>query len=403
MQKLFQDILDNYLLLPKLVSNSSDVYDKLTRLLPNEISKILNRNDLIVKGSIGQGVKSFNPWISILNKNIAISTQDGLYICYLFRKDMRGFYLVLMQGITYFTSAYKSNKYKAAKLVGDYFLKEIADLHQFSNKPIDLNTDSNRGKGYEKTTIISKYYPSNKFSEDELIHDLKTLTNIYDEIVSYFSYSNYEDIVKEVLAYEDSYNNPKFNVDKASKLIKDVLDENGVFPNDFNRKLIQVVPKIDRTYKFRRLTNPILNKIDYLKKCKEDLRVGLLGEKLILSYEKERLIKSNLANYADKIEWVSSRSDSFGFDIKSFDLIDYKPTPIQIEVKSTSCKYDIEFPVSKSEVSKSKELSKTYFVYRLYNINSTDVKFYRVKGAIEDNFELDPITYLARYRGLINK
>ena len=45
------------------------------------------------------------------------------------------------------------------------------------------------------------------------------------------------------------------------------------------------------------------------------------------------------------------------------------------------------------------ELKKNYCVFRIYDVNSQNPKFYKAFGQIEDNFILDPITYSARYKG----
>ena len=49
-----------------------------------------------------QGNKTQFPWIAIMDKNITQSIQYGLYMVYLFKRDMTGFYLSLNQGITFF-------------------------------------------------------------------------------------------------------------------------------------------------------------------------------------------------------------------------------------------------------------------------------------------------------------
>ena len=51
---------------------------------------------------MGQGNKTQYPWIDIMDKNITQSTQYGLYMVYLFKRDMTGFYLSLNQGINFF-------------------------------------------------------------------------------------------------------------------------------------------------------------------------------------------------------------------------------------------------------------------------------------------------------------
>lgn len=59
---------------------------------------------------------------------------------------------------------------------------------------------------------------------------------------------------------------------------------------------------------------------------------------------------------------------------------------------------DVPFQVSKGEVDKSKQLKKQYFLYRVYDINKYP-KQYSVSWQLEDHFDLDPITYLAKYKG----
>lgn len=402
MKTFFQTILDQYITNDRKVDNSSKLYEVLVKKLPREIRDRLNDDNLLVKGSMGQGNKTLYPWISILDRNIATSTQHGIYVCYLFRSDMEGFYLVLSQGITYFENKYGRDKYKIAELISNYMRNEIDDL-TFSKDPIDLKASKGSlGYGYEKTTIIQKYYRSGELDENVLIDDLNKMVDIYAFIVKHFNSNKYEDIVEEILDYERIHNAKSINldVDEASKVIQENLNEDGNEPYDLNRTLKQVEPKVDTSEKFKRITNPIPKKIDYLKKAKDDAKTGLIGEKLVLDYERNRLLNdARLEDYADKIEWIASKSDYYGYDIKSYDIIDDEVKEIHIEVKSTKSKVDTKFQVSKGEVDASKKNKDTYFVYRLYNINSINVSFYRVRGEIEDNFELDPITFMATYRG----
>lgn len=407
MERLFQNILNGYLSLPNKVDNSSILYKELVKELPKEIfTNLGQRREFLVKGSMGQGNKTDYPWISILNKNITHSTQNGIYVCYLFKRNMEGFYLVLMQGITYFEKEYGRNKYKVAELVSNYIKSEIDD-NVFSKETIDLNSKkSSLGYGYEKTTIISKYYESNNFNENELLIDLKEMVKIYDFIINHFKTNNYDEIIENILEYERLINGKGLlvDIDKAEKIIKDNIDEDGTTPYDLNRTLNEVQPKVDRSQKFERITTPIPRKIDYLKKAKEDAKTGLIGEQLVLDYEKERLSNNEiLSEYVDKIEWISTKSDYYGYDIKSYDIIDGEVKEIHIEVKTTKSKVDTKFQVSKGEIEASKKDKEIYFVYRLYNINSMNVSFYRVNGEIEDNFELDPITFLASYKGNVSQ
>lgn len=101
MNKLFKYILESYNDGSEKVDSSTELYKVLTETLPSKIGYALGISNLIVKESMGQGNKTQYPWIVIMDKNITQSTQYGLYMVYLFKRDMTGFYLSLNQGITF--------------------------------------------------------------------------------------------------------------------------------------------------------------------------------------------------------------------------------------------------------------------------------------------------------------
>ena len=68
-------------------------------------------------------------------------------------------------------------------------------------------------------------------------------------------------------------------------------------------------------------------------------------------------------------------------------------------MKTTTNKLDVDFPVSKNEVLTSNEKKGRYCIFRIFDAKSVTPSFYKVFGKIEDNFELDPVTYMARYVG----
>src|SRR5699024_8145296 len=60
----------------------------------------LNRNEYLVRGSVGQGNWAHVPWVAIMNKKITNSTQIGYYLVYLFSEDLTHVYLAFAQGVT---------------------------------------------------------------------------------------------------------------------------------------------------------------------------------------------------------------------------------------------------------------------------------------------------------------
>ena len=188
--------------------------------------------------------------------------------------------------------------------------------------------------------------------------------------------------------------------EEAEKILKDVLEEKNAF-DDLELQLEEVEPRCEISHHLKALDleKTIHKKVDYIAQASKNAEDGARGEALALEYERKRLANIGLSDYIDKISWVSVESDSFGYDIASYDLIDGKVKKIQIEVKTTSSKIDREFFVSKAEVETSKRLSNTYYIYRIYHLYSLHPKIYRVRGALTDNFEIDPISYVAYYRG----
>jgi hypothetical protein len=206
----------------------------------------------------------------------------------------------------------------------------------------------------------------------------------------------YEELVDSVLFSEsETY----IEVDEAIEEIRSAIKKEILIPSGVKQKMILMMPGKERSNKFSKLSTPVVKKVDWIGKAKDDAITGSLGELLILEYEKERLMRIGLDDYVDKIKHVSIRSDAIGYDIKSFDrdssgnVID-----LHIEVKTTTLNRDVNFFVSKNELEKSIELDEQYAVYRIYSCNNINPKLYVARGPIENNFYLDPITYSAKYK-----
>lgn len=398
LKDLFTYVLDNYINGFRNAERADPNHKVITQQLPVAINMLFpGRKDLLVAGSCGTGQKTDYPWVAIYNKNITSSATRGLYIVYLYKKDMSGFYLSLNQGITYFKNTYRRKKYQYARKVADYFKNEIGDNY-FDKDDINLGgSPGTLGYGYQETNIISKYYAKGSFTSEGLERDLKKMLAIYDELVGVLGADNYDynsAINKIVYDYNDAFEDAVTGIDNIKKAI--------VSPTDINlvRTLHYVEPKEKITKKYSRIRSKVaIRKIDYVEKAKTDAEIGLLGEMLALEYEREKLIKNGFADLADKVKHVATSGDGFGYDIISYELINSKIEEIYIEVKTTTNKLDVDFPVSRNEKLTSNDLGERYCIFRIYDAKSVNPSFYKVFGKIEDNFELDPVSYLARYIG----
>jgi len=144
----------------------------------NEITNNINNDNLIVKGSAGQGGWTSCPWIAAYNKEITTTIQEGIYIVYLFSEDMERVYITLNQGCTNLKK--KLGKRKATEQMVNSRSKIRAGIDSK-----DFSVDNNLtvgNKDYEVGSIFYKIYTKNNMpQEQQLITDLSSMITIYDE------------------------------------------------------------------------------------------------------------------------------------------------------------------------------------------------------------------------------
>lgn len=137
---------------------------------------------------------------------------------------------------------------------------------------------------------------------------------------------------------------------------------------------------------------------DFDKAAKADKLTGNLGEKLVLDYEKKRLLDLGVTNIEDRVFLTSSKKKEFG-NAYPCDIISYDPDTgreIYIEVKTTKGSAEDPFYISHAEVDFSLENADVYKLYRVYHAFSKSApKFYVVSGSVRDNFSLKEDRYIA--------
>lgn len=127
---------------------------------------------------------------------------------------------------------------------------------------------------------------------------------------------------------------------------------------------------------------------------------GTRGEEIVVRYEKERLNNAHRPDLAARVEWVGKKSDGYGYDIESFEIdpATGKEKQIFIEVKTTSMlSANTPFYISENEKNVSKQKGDSYYIYRVFAMTrkNPEVCFFRIKGAVDNNFLLSPASYLA--------
>ena len=187
----------------------------------------LKANDLKdIKGSIGCGKKAEIPWcamyINDLKEDVEVlKSNNKKEKCNIFfdvvmfvTSDGKGLYLTLNQKYEYYKVRYgaEEGKYKAKKMrkkiermLNDRGIVLSDDI--IMDKDIDLRCKgkSTTGKGYEKSTIIYKYYDINNMpTDEEFINDIKNFLNILKTIKEIKGETNIVDFFNGLLDEIDS-------------------------------------------------------------------------------------------------------------------------------------------------------------------------------------------------------
>lgn len=141
--------------------------------------------EYIIKGSVGQGAWATVPWIAIMDSRITTTTQNGVYIVYLFTENGSAVYLTFNQGCT---DLIKSNGRSEAIR----FLLSMAEgIRKNISVPEGFLTDNDMVIGnrfYEKGCIAYKCYKRNAIPADDiLMTDLAALCMVYEKYYSHNS------------------------------------------------------------------------------------------------------------------------------------------------------------------------------------------------------------------------
>lgn len=190
----------------------------------------------LVKGSAGQGVWARGPWIAIFNRLVTTSAQSGYYVCFLFREDMTGVYLTLVQAMTEAKRNYRAKAKIALRARASNFRAFLGSARNgLDLDAIDLAPSSvaNDTSFYEAGVIAAKLYPSSAIPDDEqLTDDIRRALELYDRLILSETSDVSSDIVGTVgteqeLIEDTSKKKLHYRVERNRKLAAKVKDVRG--------------------------------------------------------------------------------------------------------------------------------------------------------------------------------
>lgn len=384
----FKRFMELYPIGERKVDSNSE-YFKLLKKIELDIKNIIDEK-YIIKSACGQGNLAEVPWICIFDSSITKKAEQGIYIAILFKRDMSGFYLTLNQGMQAFRDKYGMKGDEYLNKVSEYFRKNIISS-VFNLPSIDLNVlKGSRGKGYEKATIIAKYYEKDNVNILELKQDIMEMLEIYEDICDELNYISYEQVISNII---NNYDEELIFANREESLSN---EEHIVL----KKKLSEIkIPSIRRK-KVSFSGSKKARKIDGVEKAKKDTETGLIGEKLVLAYEKERMVECGREDLVDKVKCVSEYNDNLGYDIISYDFDENgNEYQIYIEVKTTESSEKNEFFLTYNEKEVMKKSSDIYWIYRVSLKNGNPV-FYKINYEdLISRFEIKEYSYVVKLNG----
>ena len=146
-------------------------------------------------------------------------------------------------------------------------------------------------------------------------------------------------------------------------------------------------PPVDPT-----LMAAIGRKYDVAERDERNRSLGEAGERLVLNYERSRLISQGKSDLADRVRWTSKEiGDGTGFDIESFD--DNGAVKL-IEVKTTNGWERTPFHISRNELAVAEENRDCWHLYRVWNM-IREPKAFSIRPPLKNHVALTPTSFLA--------
>ena len=375
------------------VTKNHNVYELLIKNVVSQFQSLVDEKQYKIKGSVGQSSLTGIPWLSVMDKHVTESTQEGFYISYLFSKNAKKLHLSIALGATQFEELYGSNHKTTEKIIQakNQFVqnfKKYAPKNNFEKMDLLDKKDPNFIRKFSTTmTRVVDFYEGGSF-----------FTKTYDLVNPNFEE---EDLINDLNNYIDSYR--KIVNDPTSRGLLDVLAES-VFEKsdqkkntDVNYELPTFNPMvIQPASKTKKESQPSSQKTLSLPSKK----VGDEGEKHVFQYERNKLKKQGKDDLADLIVKQHEDLSSFpGYDIQSFDNNGNK---IFIEVKSTKNKKKDYFEISKNELQAAEKYGDKYYIYQVTNA-LTNPKISTVINNLMDyqkdnKIRIEPLVYKVSYK-----
>jgi hypothetical protein len=140
-----------------------------------------------IQGSGGAGVPATIPWFGFLDPDETSTPLEGLYVVYLFAKDLQSIYLTLIQGISRLHEEIRPPAAARARLREDgaRIRAELSDERLRGYRySIDLGDRRKLPAGYEAGAVAAvRYDVGNLPTEEALREDFRRMLEVYQDAI----------------------------------------------------------------------------------------------------------------------------------------------------------------------------------------------------------------------------
>ncbi len=249
------------------------------------------------------------------------------------------------------------------------------------------------GQNYKKSEHRKKLFPLlNNRSEGSIEFKYQNISAVLINlgqpyIKGYLPRFNYQGILEDKVI---DYLIGNQSIEEQFKQFAEGEINQTLIINDFS-KLIVAAPFLSNKVEEQEAAykrNPI--KTNYLEKEQLNRNLGILGEEMVLNYEKWQLTISGKENLVEQVRWISKEEgDGAGFDILSRNL---NGTDKYIEVKTTKLGKETPFFFSRNELLFSQSKVNDYHLYRLFNFEK-NAKMFVKNGGLDTICTSVPMTF----------
>lgn len=339
---------------------TTDKNDPIHRLVIDDIRSILigwtpNADRYLISSSVGQGNISRTPWFATFDKEVTTSATSGYYLVYLLSADLKTLVLELGFGAGQFENHYGRGKKLFAALDN-----AVIDMRRNSEHLVEKSLVSARSRVNTKSVLLSDaddfllkaYEHCSIYSLVYEIDEMPTESEMKDDYLEFLVL--YRNMCESLLLAEvDSYVYELIDIKKID--------------DEISSKVF-----VPRLFSARGRNASSSTAAGRSRHSKKSDKVGKLGEEIVVQFERDKLLKAGMPDFAARVNWhrEDGSNRTPGWDVSSFDL-DGREMFIEVKASEGRVINDVELTVNEWNRAQDCVGNDQYFIYLVTDVFSS--------------------------------